>query len=352
MSDREAPDLGALGEAFGLGPLHSAEPLGSGHIHETFVVTVGASGREVVLQRLNEEVFPDLDAVMANLERIAAHEPVAAWVPVLLRTPTGAALWRDARGRAWRASELVTGGVSVDRTDDPATARECARAFGAFAAGLASLPDPPLHDPLPGFHDTEARRRAFEAALEEDPRGRAAGIAAEVDHLREVRALATALAPTLPVRVTHNDTKLNNVLLDRTTGRALAVVDLDTVAPGPLAWDFGDMVRSAANAAPEDTEDPTQAVLRTPIFDALVEGWFEGTGDLMTGPERASLVTGVEVIAYELSLRFATDWLLGDRYFRIRDATHNLRRLRGQLHLLGSVQRQRDDLEARVAAQG
>ncbi len=329
--------------AFGLGELLDQAPLGAGHIHATYALRVRGSGgasREVVAQRLNERVFPDLALVMGNLERVAAHPGSRDWVAPLVRTPDGRSLARDADGSAWRVFERIAGAVSHDAVDD-ALAREAGRAFAAFSFGLADLPPPPLVEPLPGFHDTEARRTAFEDAAASDPVGRASTFTAELRALREAAPLARRLiGQELPLRVTHNDTKVNNVLFDERTRVARTVVDLDTVAPGLIAWDFGDLVRSAGNAAPEDAADPSIVRLLPSRFVALAEGWFAGAAGRMTPEECHSLVPGAQVMTYELALRFATDWLQGDRYFRVSDAEHNLRRVRVQLSLLRSMQEQ------------
>lgn len=346
--------IAAVAAAFGSGRLVACGRLGSGHIHTTFFVRLQASGgseSELVLQRLNTAVFPDLDVVMGNLERIAAHPEMAGRVPTLLRTAGGASLVHDEGGEPWRAFDRVTGAVSHDRVEDPELVRAAARAFGDFVRALATLDGPPLREPLPGFHDTPARYAAFEAAVRQDPVGRASRVRAEIAELRDRQALKDLLDPgALPLRATHNDTKINNVLFEERGHRVRAIVDLDTVAPGLLAWDFGDLVRSATNPAPEDARDLGPVTLRRNLFDALAQGWFEGLGPLMTSEERASLVPGALVMTYELALRFCRDFLDGDRYFRTADDEHNLRRTQVQLRLLASMEAQRAELEATLAA--
>ncbi len=354
MSEQPIPDsiLDEVRRGFGLGEPLEVTPLGNGHIHVTLAIRwrdEQGTIHESVVQRLNEHVFPDLDRVMSNMQRVTAHPGVEAWVPPLLRTPEGEVLVRDSEGRRWRAFERVPGGTSYDMVSDPALAREGARAFAAFAFGLEDLGDPPLHDPLPGFHDTVSRLRRFEAVHRQDLVGRAASIAAEFEALSSRNELATALVRhDLPLRVTHNDTKLNNVLFD-SKGKAVAVVDLDTVAPGLLAWDFGDLVRSATNTAPEDADADQRVAVDRTLFRALAEGWVEGAAGRMTEAEVATLVLSGQVMTFELALRFGTDWLEGDPYFRIKDEEHNLRRLRVQLDLLASMEESREEMEADLA---
>ncbi len=340
---------------FVAGAVRASGPLGSGHIHATFGIDLATDSgpRALVLQRLNTHVFPDPDRLMENLVRVTSHPSVAAWVPRLVATPRGDVLVRTPDGACWRAWERVPDAESFDLVEHADTAREIGRAFGAFAAGLADLPPPPLHATLPGFHDTVARRSALEEAVRADRVGRVAAAGAEIEGLGARAALATCLdVAGLPERSTHNDTKANNVLFDRKTQRAVAVVDLDTVMPGLLAWDFGDLVRSAGNAAREDEADVARVALRMDVFEALAEGWSASAGGWMTAEERASLVPGALVMTYELALRFLADYLDGDRYFRIRDPEHNLRRTRVHLRLLASMEAQRAAMERVVGRLG
>ena len=356
MGEERAPaSLDMVAAVFVPGEVVASAPLGAGHIHATFAVDIRAAPglRALVLQRLNTEVFPDPDALMENLLRVARHPGVAAWVPGLLTTPGGDVLVRTPEGECWRAWERVTGAESFDLVEGPTVAREIGRAFGAFVAGLADLPGPPLHATLPDFHDTAAQLAKLEAAIDLDRVGRRASVRPEIDALRAHRALARCLDRTLlPERITHNDTKANNVLFDRASGRAVAVVDLDTVMPGLLAWDFGDLVRSAGNAAREDEADLARVALRLDVFAALAEGWFETAGELMTPAERDVLVVGARVMTYELAMRFLSDFLDGDRYFRIRDPEHNLRRTRVHLRLLASMESQQAAMEQAVRRAG
>jgi aminoglycoside phosphotransferase (APT) family kinase protein len=256
--------------------------------------------------------------------------------------------WLRQPGGGWRAYEYVEGTVTLERAETPEQAYQAALAFGAFSALLCDLPDPPLHETIPGFHDTLGRVHALADAIRRDPQGRVAGAEAEIGALAghwELARRMPALARSggLRLRVVHNDTKLNNVLFDAASGRAACVIDLDTVMPGYLAYDFGDLVRSAANAAPEEGADPARAELRMPIFEALANGYLEGTRGMLDAADRESLAFAGPLLAFEVAVRFLTDHLCGDAYFRVAHPGQNLERCRVQLALLASMRaRERD----------
>jgi Ser/Thr protein kinase RdoA (MazF antagonist) len=224
-------------------------------------------------------------------------------------------------------------------------AYEAARAFGTFQYLVSDLEGGPLRETLPGFHDTPRRLAALEAAAKADRAGRAAEAAAELSQARSQAACAGLLVSAgLPVRVTHNDTKINNVLFDAESGRGLCVIDLDTVMPGLMPFDFGDLVRTAVSPAAEDEPDLARVGVRLDVFEAIAQGWREGAGDALTDAEKALLPASGRVIAYELGLRFLTDYLDGDRYFKTRRPAHNLHRARVQLRLAAELAAREADL--------
>lgn len=321
-----------------------ASPLGegAGHIHRSF--RVACERGAVVVQRLNERVFPDLEAVMANLLRVTDH--LRSRVPctlTLVPARAGGHLHRDASG-PWRCTRFIEGGRMPLEPAPPAEARAAARALGGFLAALADFPVAELRIPLPGFHDTEARLAAFRAAVAEDARGRLQGARELVEAAERRAPLAAALAGRgLPLRPVHNDTKLANVLLDARSGEGLCVLDLDTVMPGFAAHDFGDLVRSAAFDGGE--EDP-EARLDLDRLRALWEGYREGAGGSLSRAEREASGLGAQVIAYELGLRFLTDHLEGDTYFRVARPGQNLLRARAAFARLGALEGQADRVEA------
>lgn len=315
---------------------------GAGHIHQTW--RVDCAGGAVVLQRLNEAVFPDLDAVMANLAavtahlqaQVAGHPDAARRALALVRARAGDWLHRDGDGRAWRCTRFIPGARMPLEPATPAEARAAAQALGRFLGQLSDLPPAALREPLPGFHDTAARLRALEGAAAEDAHGRARDAADALAFARSRAALASALAALdLPLRPVHNDTKLANVLLDEATGEGLCVLDLDTVMPGLAATDFGDLARSAAFDGGEGDADIHLDLDR---LRALGEGYREGAGGSLSPAERGAFGLGARVIAYELGLRFLADHLAGDRYFGAAEPGQNLRRAEAQFARLRALE--------------
>lgn len=325
-------DFQELLRRFGIGgALRSAAPLGEGRMHDTFVSVVEADGgaARFVFQRLNRHVFPDLDAVMANVVRVLDHvggKPGARRVPELVRAADGAPLVTDDDGAAWRTWRYVEGATTHRRVRSLDHAREAARAFGLFLRDLADLPGPRLAEPVPGFHDTPA----YLARLPED--------APERDRIRRLSEGADAVAAgmaagEIPERPVHNDTKLDNVLIDDETERAVCVLDLDTVMPGSAVTDFGDLVRSAANPGTEDGPVDGPVAPRMDVLGAVTEGWIGAVGDLLTRREVELLPAAGRLIALELASRFLADHLAGDVYFRVAEPGQNLTRARTQLAL-------------------
>ncbi|MBI3132573.1 MAG: aminoglycoside phosphotransferase family protein [Acidobacteria bacterium] len=316
-------------------------PLGHGRINDTF--RVGGC----VVQRLNEDVFPAADRVMANLQRVLEHLGRKGATPLrLLRTREGGISQRDSEGRLWRAVNFVGGTRAVEGRATPEEARAAARAFGAYLKGLADLPLEAVQVVIPGFHDTPARLSAFEDARRRNVRGRAGDLGPLDPLLERLRPHAGDLQdPALPLRIAHDDTKLNNVLLDATTGQGVCVLDLDTTQPGSWLADFGDMARSACNAEGEEGGQG-RAVPDLVTFEALAEGFLSELGPLLTPPERDLLAVAPAVIAYELGLRFLTDHLEGDRTFRISLPGDNLRRGEVQLALAAGFLEARPQMQA------
>jgi Ser/Thr protein kinase RdoA (MazF antagonist) len=338
-----ADDLEAVGALFEI-PGHwlDGSPWGSGHINDTHVVRYRAGGRVVrfVHQRINEAVFPDPASLMENIERVTAHQRRK--------------LREAGADQIERRVLEVEGARTYDQVASTAQAREAARAYGVFQRHLADLPAPPLNETIPDFHHTRRRFEALLDAVRRDPHGRVRAARAEIAFI-EARAelvdrlLDLARSGAMPERVTHNDTKINNVLLDDRTGEGLCVLDLDTVMPGLALYDFGDLVRTAATRAAEDERDLAKAQVELELFEALVEGYLAETGPLLTQAELDQLAFSGVLITLEMSMRFLTDHLEGDTYFKIHRPAHNLERCRAQLRLLESMEAQRDALEAVVA---
>ncbi|MFA6287330.1 MAG: aminoglycoside phosphotransferase family protein [Opitutaceae bacterium] len=349
------------------GEVAAAEPHGSGHINDTFAVTVSQAGTPVryIFQRINHRIFTDVPALMDNILRVTSHQQARLAATgaddasrrslTVIPARDGLPYVRDGHGAWWRAYLFIEGALTHDKIESAAQARTAARAFGEFQRLLADLPGCRLHETIPAFHDTPRRYANFEAAAKADAAGRAAGCADDVAFARSKEPLARTLAGLLagglvPERVTHNDTKLNNVMLDDATGAGVCVIDLDTVMPGLSLYDFGDMVRSATNAAAEDETDLAKVVARPEIFAALAEGFLAGAGAALNDVERAHLVVAGRVITYEIGLRFLTDHLQGDVYFKIKRPNHNLDRARNQFALLRSLEAQSAAFEEIVSA--
>jgi aminoglycoside phosphotransferase (APT) family kinase protein len=312
-------------------------------------------------QRINGHVFRQPDRLMDNVSRVLTHaatrlagEPDAARrVLTLVPARDGLPFVTDEDGALWRTYLFIERARTYDIVETPAQAQAAAQAFGQFQALLADLPGARLHDTIPDFHHTRQRFDAFAGAVAADACNRAGACRDLIDVAlaREAdadRLQAASAAGDVPERVTHNDTKINNVMMDEATGEALCVVDLDTTMPGLAPIDFGDMVRTASNAAAEDEPDPSRVVSRREMFDALVQGYLSAAGTFLRPAEIEWLAFAGKLLAFEQAIRFLGDHLQGDLYYRIHYPGHNLQRARAQLALMVSIERQLDDYQAIV----
>ena len=321
---------------------HGATPIGNGNINDTYRIDFDENGatQTFVLQRLNQEVFRQPESVMANISRVMAHLAAAPDYPLVALAPrltlTGKLLHRDAMGNHWRVYPYLADTISPDTVATPEAAHEAATAYGAFARALRDFPPTTLVKTIPGFHDTDRRWIVFEEVLAKNTAKRAVSVKAEIKALRAAKPIFNLVGRlkahgALPLRVTHNDTKAGNVLLNATTGKAVAVIDLDTVMPGSLLSDFGDMVRTFVPDRYEDDPDTDNLTMRTDILDALTEGFLAQTSDFLTAGEREHLLLGARWMIGEQALRFLSDYLAGDVYYKIQYPEHNLVRARNQL---------------------
>jgi len=348
------------------GRFMAGERHGAGHIHDTYAVTVERAGarNRYILQRLNTAVFTNPRGLMANVRHVTGHlhaklradgiADAERRALSLLRTRDGHDYLEDPKLGVWRAYGFIERARVFDAPDHTGRAFQAARAFGTFQRLLQDYEGPRLLEILPGFHDTRARLGALQVAVAADPAGRAREAARDIDFALGRGALAGILedlkaSGALPERITHNDTKLNNVMFDEETGEGLCVLDLDTVMPGLSLYDFGDLVRSACNPVAEDETDLGKVVARGDIFEALAGGYLSATEDLLLPVERAHLALAGQVLALECGLRFLTDHLQGDGYFRIHRPSQNLDRARNQFALLRSLEAQADDFMRRVS---
>ena len=341
-----------------------AELFGNGHINHTYVITVQGREERYILQWINQHVFHHPDQVQENILRVTSHlrgkiaaeggDPARETMQVV-PAKDGKPYCLDAEGNWWRIFPFVEGTYSQDLPDTPEVFEKCGRAFGRFQRRLNDFPAETLHETIPRFHHTPGRLAQLEEAARRDVKGRLGEVGPELDFCLKradwVGRLTDGLAAgELPLRVTHNDTKLNNVLLDRETGEAVCVVDLDTVMPGLIAYDFGEAIRTGACTAPEDERDLSRIDLSLPLVRAYARGFLEETGAELTPAEIASLPWGARMMALENGMRFLTDYLEGDHYFAIHRPGHNLDRARAQLKLLERMEARWDDLRAAVEA--
>jgi hypothetical protein len=350
---------------FSAEPVAQIAPLGQGHIHHTYLVQLAGGAGALVLQRLNNLVFTDLDAVMQNIVRVTAHvrarlqregaAQLERRVLTVCMTLAGKPLYHDPLHGTFRAFTYVAASLTLQRLGSADDGVEAGRVCAELARLLDDLPPALLHTTLPDFHATDRRFDALRTAMSDDPVGRAALVQPEWRRLCELEALARecsewASDPALRLRITHNDTKLDNILFDAATRRGLCLVDLDTVMPGYLAYDFGDLVRSCLCTADEDARDASRVDVRFEWFEPLVRGYLGELSSGVSGLELRSLARGPLWIVIELALRFLTDFVQGDRYFKITRPEQNLDRTRVQLALLARLLDHESELQRVIDA--
>jgi len=337
------------------GTLISAERFGSGLINETYLCEFDDHGapRKYILQHINKTVFKNPDQVMENVKVVTEHvrhrllgegiqEPEAV-TPVLVKTTDGRSFHRNGTGEYWRMFHFIEAGEVFDTIQDENHAYEVGRSLGIFQSLLSDLDPGKLHDTLPGFHHTPKYLAEYDEALKGDPKARMREIGWEAEFVSRRRRLAPLLTDLmdggrLPLRVVHNDPKVNNIMIRRDTREALCMLDLDTVKPGIVHFDVGDCVRSCANPAGEDAENLGEVTFDLPLYEAVTRGYLREAAGFLTKEEIELLPASVKVITFELGLRFLTDYLRGDTYFRIRYPDHNLHRSRVQFRLLEHIE--------------
>ena len=346
------------------GELVGFETFGSGHINDTFVIHYKENGKVVsyTLQRINHDVFTNPPATMENIRRITGHlqKKIAEMgcrhrkALRLVTTRQDENYYLDRHGHYWRVYYFIPEARTFEIIDFTEQAYEAARAFAEFACLLADLPGGRLHETIPDFHNTPKRYEAFAQAITADQCGRAAAVRREIEFALERREEAGNLlklheAGDIPERITHNDTKINNVLFDDRVNRGICVIDLDTVMPGLTLYDFGDMVRTCTSPAAEDETDLDKVEMRLEMFAALARGYLETASGLLTPAEKAMLPFAGKLICLEQGVRFLTDYLQGDTYYKIKRPEHNLDRARNQLKLVASIERQMPEMEKLTA---
>ena len=323
-------------------------PYGSGHINETRLAETDR-GHRYILQKVNTATFPDPEGLMNNIILVTEHlrkkDPVPGHVLSLIPTKEGKPYVLLAGTELWRMYDFIPGGVCLDRAETPDDFRLSGKAFGRFQRQMADFDAERLTEVIPGFHDTPGRYKAFHRAVLADRMNRASGVRREIDFYLEREASAGTMVGMqrkgeLPLRVTHNDTKLNNVMLDKETREPLCILDLDTVMPGLAANDFGDSIRFGASTAAEDEPDTGKVRLDLELYEAYARGFLGACGSRLTEAEKETLPEGARLMTLECGIRFLTDYLEGDTYYHTERAGQNLDRTRTQIALVRDMEEQ------------
>jgi hypothetical protein len=344
------------------GELEEVAPFGNGHINDTFVSTWNQGGTRLryTHQRINRQVFPRPGEVMENILRVTAHirQKLRARgagdrsrrVLTVIPAKDGKPWARDGEGGWWRSYCFIENARGGDLASSPGEAALLGKSVGDFQNLLADLGPPRLHETIPGFHDMESRYLRFHRALGEDPCNRAGGCRGEIEFLLQNEERGSLLIRSLregriPERICHNDTKMNNILLDGTSGEALCLIDLDTVMPGTSLFDLGDLIRTVCTRAREDEQDLSNVHFDTAFFRSLLEGYFSEARPFLLPPEYALVPEAGRNITQIMALRFLTDYLEGDHYYRVKGPRHNLDRCRNQIALIRSIDERREEAE-------
>lgn len=347
------------------GRYQNSAPLGAGHINDTFIAAYRIDGqtKRYVHQRINDDVFAKPELVMANLEIVTRHQQKVladqkhpdidrARLQIVL-TIDKKTFHIDSDQKYWRTLHYIEDTRTHEVAKTPGLAHAAARAFGRFHKNMAGLAADRLVETITDFHHTARRYTALEQAIAEDSHKRAAACSKEIDFALARNEIATTIInlmakDQIPTRIAHNDAKLNNVLFDKKSGESVCVIDLDTVMPGSVLYDFGGLVRTMVSPGAEDSRDLNEVVVRRPMFEALVAGYLAETGGVLNTAEQAHLVFAGRLITLEDGLRFLTDYLKGDRYYKTSRPGHNLDRCRTQFALVAAIEADTDPLQAIV----
>jgi len=341
------------------GKIIACDVIKSGNINDTFKVTVKRGDEKIpyIVQQINTYVFKNPTRMMDNISRVTSHiygklsGERDRMTLSFMKNRRGESCIFDKEGKCWRAYRFIEDSVTYDTCDDLEILEQAGLAFGRFQMMLGDFDASTLFETIPDFHDTEKRMQTLFDHVREDRLGRVASVLEEIAFFEEnldraIKLTRMQKAGEIPLRVTHNDTKCNNVLFDTETKKALAVIDLDTVMPGIALHDYGDAVRFSANTAKEDEPDISKVSLDKDKFRAFTKGFLASCGELLTDKEKENLVDSVIVIGMELAGRFLDDYLTGDKYFKTDYPGHNLVRVRSQVALVRDVMAKYDELNA------
>ena len=328
------------------------EPYGSGHINNTYRVETD-KGREYILQRINKNVFKDPVSLMGNIIAVTKHlgKFTKSGESLTLVPTTYNTFWDvDSDGEYWRMYDFITNSLCLQQAETPDDFMESGWAFGMFQQYLESFPAAELVETIPRFHDTPNRYKDFKEAVKKDAADRVREVGPEIEFALQREGYSHTLMDLqkkgdLPLRVTHNDTKLNNVLFDINTRKAICVVDFDTIMPGLSVNDFGDSIRFGASTATEDEKDLDKVTLSLPLLEAYTKGFTSACGKSLTKVEMEHLRDGAKMMTLEVGLRMLTDYIAGDIYFKIHHPTHNLDRCRTQFKLVSEMEKNWDKMQ-------
>ncbi|MDB5131848.1 MAG: aminoglycoside phosphotransferase family protein [Mucilaginibacter sp.] len=339
------------------GKITSVQPFGSGHINDSFRA-ISDTGNTYLLQRINHFVFKDIQGLMDNIANVTRHlkgkltnipgSNPEREVLLLVENNNNGYYIEDDNGNYWRVFHFLNNTKSYDQVATETQAFEGGKAFGRFQALLSDMDPDLIVDTIPNFHNIEHRLSNLDKAIAADAAKRVGSVDDEMEFVNRRRELMSRIlslgrAGILPKRIIHNDTKFNNVLLDE-SDHAQCVIDLDTVMPGYVAYDFGDAVRTIINTAPEDEPNLERISLNMALFTAYVKGYLQQAVDFLTDPEVNSLIEGALLLPYMQGVRFLTDYLDGDKYFKIHSPEHNLQRTRAQFALVNKLEEKKDVL--------
>lgn len=332
----------------------NADAYGNGHINDTYRV----EGSKYILQRINTSIFKNPQELMTNIENVTAflrkkitaaggdpERETLTFVP----TVNGENLYQMGDHGAFRVYKFITGTKTIEDSKNPEDLYEAGVGFGHFQKMLEDFPAETLFETIKDFHHTPKRVEALKEAIRNDVAGRAESVKAEIDFALENAVWADTVIKgieegTIPLRVTHNDTKINNILFDEATGKALCVIDLDTVMPGSALYDFGDALRMGGSTAAEDETDLEKVWFDTKAYEAFAKGFLSEMKDSLTSAELELLPLSVKLLTYECGIRFLTDHLNGDTYFKIHRPNHNLDRARNQFKLVADIASKEEEL--------
>lgn len=352
-----------IAEKFDLeGELRKSDSHVCGHINDTFILVCEKNnGEEIryVLQRINSDIFKNPEELMENIEKVTSHiknkiieangDPLRETLNIV-KSKSGENFYKCEEGNYWRVFNFINGASTYQMVEKPEHLYTAGKALGKFQKQLSDFDVELLYDTIPDFHNTEKRFEVFLEAVKEDKKGRASSVQDEIDFVisraEDTKILVNMLKENrIPLRVTHNDTKFNNIMIDDRTGEGIAIIDLDTVMPGLSLYDFGDSIRSGATTALEDEVDLSKVNFDLNLYEYFTKGFLESVGDSFTKEEIEYLPFAAKLMTFECGMRFLMDYINGDTYFKIHRENHNLDRARNQFKLVSDMEKEMENMK-------